>query len=213
MKLREQRDKVNELLRRDQEYTWLGLIAMGITVNEIAAAYNVSVPTVYAATQIGRKHIAEPISPSLVRELGDQLRRLPIQVRSDNLGGYVRYKVACQCLRDVERGVADYERTMPRTERIVDLIEHDHIGRLKVKDGVEITDFFRHFNPALTDEAYDKREATAIAEIKRDEERFLTLITPEEREIYLQAKAKTNSRALAAQALEAHSHADHAMEA
>ena len=207
------RDKVNELLRRDQEYTWLGLIAMGITVNEIAAAYNVSTPTVYAATQIGRKHIAEPISPSLVRELGDQLRRLPIQVRSDNLAGYVRYKVACQCLRDIERGVADYERTMPKTERIVDLIEHDHIGRLKVKDGVEITDFFRHFNPALTDEAYDKREAAAIAEIKRDEEKFLTLITPEEREIYLQAKAKTNSRALAAQALEAHSHADHAMEA
>ena len=184
MNRRAQRDKVNELLRRDQEYTWLGLIAMGITVNEIATAYNVSVPTVYAATQIGRKHIAEPISSALVRDLGDQLRRLPIQVRSDNLSGYVRYKVACQCLRDLKKRIAE------RTERIADLIEHDHIGRLKVKDGVEITDFFRHFNPALTDEAYDKREAAAIAEIKRDEEKFLTLITPEEREIYLQEKAK-----------------------
>ena len=185
-----QRDKVNELLRRDQEYTWLGLIAMGITVNEIAAAYNVSAPTVYAVTRVGRRHIAEPISPALVRELGDQLRRLPIQVRSDNLGGYVRYKVARQCLRDIEKSV---EQTMHKTERIADLIEHDHIGRLKVKDGVEITDFFRRFNPALTDEAYDKREAAAIAEIKRDEERFLTLITPEEREIYLQEKAKAHA--------------------
>ena len=68
---------------------------------------------------------------------------------------------------------------------------------------MEITDFFRRFNPALTDEAYNKREAAAIAEIKRDEEKFLTLITPEEREIYLQEKAKTHSRTLAAQALEA----------
>ena len=43
------RPKMDEILRKDREYTWLGLIALGITVNEIADRVGFSTPRYFSA--------------------------------------------------------------------------------------------------------------------------------------------------------------------
>lgn len=193
-----QRAKMNELLRKDQEYTWLGLVAMGITVNEIAAAYEVSVATVYATIRAGRKHVATAISPSLVRRLGERLRQLPIQARENLIAPSkcARYETAMHCLRSIETNAAKGKQT----ERVMDLIERDKFGRTKVKDAVEITKIYQHYNPPATDEEFKVREATEIAELRQEEEKFLKLLSPEDRRIYTQAKAEAHTQHVALEA-------------
>ena len=146
------RPKMDEIRRKDREYTWLGLIALGITVNEIAAAYQVSVPTVYAVTREGRKDILAPdkdISPSLVRSLGKDLDALPIETREQliNPNNTPRFKCATAYLHKLTND-AKYAH---KPERTKDLFEIDPSrpfkDKLRVKADIVPAEIFRCYNP------------------------------------------------------------------
>ena len=129
---------MDEALRREREYTWLGLLALGVTINEIAAAYEVSVPTVYAVTRAGRQPF-KPLNQHQVLSLANQFKSLPLEHKHDLIkpDANPRNKLATHYLY---RLLSDLKNANVQLDSIQNLVEVDpeNPSRYRLKAEIDL---------------------------------------------------------------------------